>query len=141
MNSDTYFGERTPSSPDQPYTVAFDEDNGAKYLCCERCCLLLCQTKCLLLACFPCLNFCLAECPKCLYCLYCPCEVLKKQDATITDKQIEYKTGWPIRKTINIPIDRVKDVEVVDGWFWGSSISRTWPSGRQPRKNHRPKHY
>lgn len=121
MSSERYGAGKSPlPSPDERYTVAFDEDNGAKYSCCAACCLLMCQTKCLLLGCFPCFNCCVDHCPSSLECcLFWPSKQLNKQHATITDALIEYKTGCLICKKLIIPIVRVQDVEVQDDWVLG----------------------
>lgn len=112
-------------TPDQPYTVEFDEENGSSYLYCQKCCYCFFQIGCFLLCCLPCIAF----YPSNSF-VHCQRKRCDKQDVTITDKQIEYKKGWLIRKKLNIPIDRVQEVVVEDDWvlrFFGikNSVIRT----------------
>ncbi|KAJ3323051.1 hypothetical protein HDV06_002497 [Boothiomyces sp. JEL0866] len=83
------------------YKVSFDQEKGSSYLCCQYSCI---------------------SCLSCIGILCLPCSpwfskwTMNSQDCTIDDNRIHFKTGWFNKEDKLIPLDRIQDVNIIQGY-------------------------
>jgi putative membrane protein len=86
------------------YEVGFDYENGVKISYLTN---IVCGS--IAFACIPCLCFpCVA---------YCTSKSVRSQECSVDDKRIHFKSGWINKQDKMIPLDRIQDLNIVQGWF------------------------